>query len=318
MRRNGSVEGDSSVRFMARLTSIAVGPRGGFVARGFTLVELLVVVTIIVILIALLAPALDRAMYTAQVAVCSAQLHTMTIGAAQYAMDHKRHYFYREGARAPDVDWFTNQVYSPGGAGPRHQRTHAYDDRPLFKPYFPLKILIDPMAGNVDVEREPKSFAQGTAEKDDPPIWVSYNLWVGINIHGSGAFGQPPTGPSLRGMFKMGDRLEYDRYEFNVMFSDIHRYNWNWPGGAECSHSDQTGTMNLGDKSEKWTANTHYIGPVDVNHAFQDGSVRNYGSVPPPGGANAGVEYGPFKSLPILTLHTPSNVTGTMNFAPIQ
>jgi prepilin-type N-terminal cleavage/methylation domain-containing protein/prepilin-type processing-associated H-X9-DG protein len=57
--------------------------------RGFTLVELLVVITVIVILMAMLAPALDKAMEAAQRAVCAAHLHQVGAGLEQYAGDHK-------------------------------------------------------------------------------------------------------------------------------------------------------------------------------------------------------------------------------------
>jgi len=59
-------------------------------AHGFTLVELLVVITIIVILLALLAPALDRAVYNAETAKCLASQRTIVQAAQSYAVDHKR------------------------------------------------------------------------------------------------------------------------------------------------------------------------------------------------------------------------------------
>src|SRR5688572_31835379 len=57
--------------------------------NAFTLVELLVVVTIIVILLALLTPAIDKAMEHATRAVCAATLHSWPMAMGQYAMDHK-------------------------------------------------------------------------------------------------------------------------------------------------------------------------------------------------------------------------------------
>jgi len=58
--------------------------------RAFTLVELLVVIAIIVVLMALLAPALDRAVYAAETARCLASQRTIVQAAQPYAMDHKR------------------------------------------------------------------------------------------------------------------------------------------------------------------------------------------------------------------------------------
>ena len=58
--------------------------------HAFTLVELLVVVTIIVILLAMMAPALDRAMEEAVKVQCAANLHAFGTASSQYAMEHKR------------------------------------------------------------------------------------------------------------------------------------------------------------------------------------------------------------------------------------
>lgn len=58
--------------------------------RAFTLVELLVVSTLIVILVALLSPALDKAVYEAELVTCAAQLKGWGGMAHQFAMDRKR------------------------------------------------------------------------------------------------------------------------------------------------------------------------------------------------------------------------------------
>src|SRR5688500_7719159 len=63
---------------------------------GFTLVELLVVVAIIVVLLALLAPAMDKAIYHAELATCGANLHGVAGGALMYTMNNKRAYPVRE------------------------------------------------------------------------------------------------------------------------------------------------------------------------------------------------------------------------------
>lgn len=53
--------------------------------KGFTLIELLVVVAIIAVLVALLLPALTQARAMARQAVCSANLHSLTLGMFAYA-----------------------------------------------------------------------------------------------------------------------------------------------------------------------------------------------------------------------------------------
>jgi len=59
-------------------------------ALAFTFVELLVVITIIVVLLALLVPALDEAVYQADLAVCATHQHGIGVGAVAYALNHAR------------------------------------------------------------------------------------------------------------------------------------------------------------------------------------------------------------------------------------
>src|SRR5688500_1632441 len=76
----------------------------------FTLVELLVVIAIIVVLISLLAPALDRAGYEAQLVQCGAKMKTGVYGSNQYAFNNRRHY----PAKAVSGGHVPNWVRSPG------------------------------------------------------------------------------------------------------------------------------------------------------------------------------------------------------------
>ena len=57
--------------------------------RAFTLVELLVVITILGLLMSLLLPAALAAQRAARRALCSAQLHAVGVGMVQYAASHR-------------------------------------------------------------------------------------------------------------------------------------------------------------------------------------------------------------------------------------
>src|SRR5687768_392095 len=97
--------------------------------RAFTIVELLVVITIIVVLLALLAPALDRAIYQAELAVCGANQRGIASGVGTYAMSYRRNY--------PNRFLDANGGYM---AGELYHMGDAFDDRPMLTPFIPLKI----------------------------------------------------------------------------------------------------------------------------------------------------------------------------------
>jgi len=160
--------------------------------RGFSLVELLVVITIIVVLVSLLAPALDQAIYQAELASCGANLRAIGIGASTYAMEHGRAYPYREGVHYADVE--TRPYTIKQGV-----QNQEHDDRKYLRGYLALnKVLNDPLCRPMEIENaDPASW-----------IWLPYNLWFGWK-YSFVPLNPRVQGGSDKGMFRVGDRWEF-------------------------------------------------------------------------------------------------------------
>ena len=105
---------------------------------GFTLVELMVVVAIIAILVSLMTPAVEEAMYQAQLAVCATRLNGIALGAATYANDNRSRYPHRnvieQGYQPVELknDWNAAMGWGPP----------AGDDRPRMRGHINLLSLI--------------------------------------------------------------------------------------------------------------------------------------------------------------------------------
>src|ERR1041385_9113032 len=164
----------------------------------FTLIELLVVVTIIVVLLALLTPALDQAIYQADVAMCGAKLHATAGGTIVYAADNKRHYPDRVGPKGWDFAKLS------GGGQPV---TNRFDDRPILRTYLSLNgHLRDPIDPKVDME----------APGPNAGVYASYALWFGWR------YTDPARGGG--GMYRIGDRFTWSERgrssAFDLLASD--------------------------------------------------------------------------------------------------
>ncbi len=251
--------------------------------RAFTLVELLVVVTIIVILIALLAPAIDKAIYQAELAVCGSKQHAIGLGVTQYAGEYKRWYPYRKAVHDQVAQMWPMNV-SLGQA--------QYDDRAKLQQYFALnKALNCPLIPGIDIE----------GSRSDTYVFGTENYWFGFKFRGVGAGD---------GMFRLGGRLEFtdsgagfwgkgvsSKYSEPLLTSTRYVFTG---AQVQTSHPDDNHTAwvtklqdtfqgtaevaGIGVNGQRytyvrWDAADPNYGRVDLNACFADLAVRRYDKI---------------------------------------
>jgi prepilin-type N-terminal cleavage/methylation domain-containing protein len=225
--------------------------------RAFTLIELLVVITIIAVLLALLTPALDRATYQADLAVCAARLDSIALGVSVYAMENQRTYPQRVTA----VGQLRPMVVHYGGT------SGQFDDRPRLVEHVGLRTLVDPLVRLIDLSEE--------ANDDNTAVLASYCLWFGWRII---------DGKGSKGLRRIGDLLEYDdgvrKYRFNILASDADSVQTGW-GFSQASHPDPGGPyMGFVQNQNSFTyafwthTDSRNKGPIDRQFVAADGSVQ--------------------------------------------
>jgi prepilin-type N-terminal cleavage/methylation domain-containing protein len=237
------------------------------VTRGFTLVELLVVIAIIVLLLSLLTPALEKAIYQAELAVCAANLKSYATGVTTYAGEQKRAFPSRALANEPFRVKYNNFNYRRSIAG-----------------YVPLKTLVDPLSGKIDLSID----STGTDAVYDL-FYSNYEMWAGYGYTG------------FTGLLRLGDRFEWvdpvtgigHRYDALIADRDMivvgsrfttashpddrdamtfQRYqNEDTPFGTLAAQGLPSGTKIT---FSWWTGNRR--GTLDTNYGHADGSVRRF------------------------------------------
>ena len=269
----------------------------GRCARAFTLVELLVVITIMTVLLAMLAPALDQAVYQAELTVCGSRLKAAGAGVTLYAFDSKRYYPYRaivrEFTQAPAINQTDLALIDPA---------ERYDDRNRLKGHLSVNGSLQcPLGAELDLEIDSSMNTNVTAPYT---MWWSWQFRTGASPQGG------EGGTWHRGMIKLGDGFEWDGTitggdagRYTVLVSDALKRNAA-PNLGQGSHQDKHGVWDphgpyqsssapidpenpgsLGGLLVKstvfyWRANGKWRGPIDVNYGMSDGSVVRYVDVP--------------------------------------
>ncbi|MBI1369626.1 MAG: prepilin-type N-terminal cleavage/methylation domain-containing protein [Planctomycetes bacterium] len=230
--------------------------------RAFTLIEMLVVVTIITLLMAILTPSLSKARYTARLTICAAQEHQISLAALSYAAGNFGVFPYRSTCVGLNPKPFQIKYYDE-------------DDRPMFAKYFSFDTLQCPFNRFTD----PKFIETTTADE----IMLGYEMYFGTSVN---------RNDPASYMFRLSDRPTTPdlwtgkRTEVSVLVADLD-VDWFWIQNWYSSHPDREpsklrfiqalGTSPPGDTHTfaRWG-----IGPpgerglIDRNFIFRDGSHR--------------------------------------------
>lgn len=252
--------------------------------QGFTLLELLVVITVIVVLLAMLAPALDQAIYQAELAVCASRHHTLGVGVVAYASGNKRRYPYRAAvlastdaaARSPTTVWRPHSLKADGRA-----IMNPYDDRPLFRQFMDLKVLLCPLSGGIDLDA-PETYSANAA------VFANYNLWFGWR-YTTKSISLNNSYEMLGGMNRLGDRFEWADRRYDILSSTNDEFDTSNPY-VRATHPDADGMLSKavqqdgqGDATMMgtvltwsfwWRFGSNSRGALDMHFLHDDLSVR--------------------------------------------
>jgi prepilin-type N-terminal cleavage/methylation domain-containing protein len=270
-----------------------VSPSG---RRGFTLVELLVVIGIIALLIAILLPALSRARAQANAVKCATQMRDIGQSLLMYANAHKGQIF--------PCGW---QGYHLGGAAPRERRWPT--------------VVLDPKNNYMGPENEyvPNIMICPIDSREQLAVnggWHSYNLNAGIAPAPGGATLDPPgpTPPPTEQQYwiRYGVPIPYFNYSDVILLVD------KWPGQPEW-HLDVDGSAQQvqGQWYKLIFNSTQTVSPFKKaykhgksgnNYLFLDFSVRN----------NDPGYHQTFQCAPHQVLKLPNSPTPPQPWPPVE
>ena len=212
--------------------------------RSFTLIELLIVVSIIALLAALLLPALARVRYRAKLVMCSSNLNQAGIAAQLYANENNRRYPYRKNVMGVNYDKFSVPYYA------RYQNYAATDDIPVLR--------------SMNLEGIPCPFTTIDWNNTTASRSAGYSYYFGWTAEKGG---YPECG-----LLKVGKKMEFNGDIIDILASDIFHQRERY-GIQRVGHPDY-GTNILKNIGEEWgSIDGAGRGPLDMNFCRTDGSV---------------------------------------------
>ncbi|MEO0477730.1 MAG: prepilin-type N-terminal cleavage/methylation domain-containing protein [Planctomycetota bacterium] len=230
--------------------------------RAFSLIELLVVISIIALLIAILLPALGRAKHSAMLSQCLSNQRQVAIGGMNHAADNKELWPEREmpfnenGLSAPHV-----LKFSSGEAD------KAYDDRPALTPYIDLNLVGQcPFNKQLDYENSTADQIQG-----------NYNFYFGFEFYSN-----------EQRMENISDKMTFDGDEFDIIVGDMTKVYADRPWTRSAHPVKGTGGMGANVRDDAtWTSASYLLtgtidrGGLELNFTRTDGSGFTIGSIQP-------------------------------------
>lgn len=223
--------------------------------RRFTLMELLVVITVIAILVALLLPVLARARHKARMVLCLSNVRQVGLGLTMSAQDHDGDWPVQN--RIPGADFAFNMVQVP-----------HFDNRDSYRNYIDASIMNCPYRGG-------SAFDYDAPLVDGRFLPHSYNIYAGFQYN---AVTRPCVTQS---MVTVADDLECDGESFDVIASDVTWYRTNRLGlshpasGLDWLEGTSVYNFYCGFDSGVY----EMFRNVDLNFAHSDGSASTFARV---------------------------------------
>ena len=222
-------------------SSIDLSGRGCRVALGFTLIEMLVVISIISLLISMLMPALGRAKSAAIDMQCANQLRQAAVALGAYVLDENDSIFWRgnqtwrDDPRVTGMDWY---VY----AGKETGNTYVGGQGNFFNALVPrpLNSYLGDQFRNMQCPYDSKNWNWAGFER--------HYEWVG-NSYIFNTYGDPFLSPALGVGLAGGKSAQVKRPSLTVLFLDasIRRAPFAW-------HHDQKGNFAFVDTHVEYMA----------------------------------------------------------------
>jgi prepilin-type N-terminal cleavage/methylation domain-containing protein len=230
--------------------------------RGFTLIELMVVITIIAMLMGLLMPALSSSMATARAKKDATNLRGMGQGLASFAADFNGDYMIPGEVWRSSINTPSGPVYSWGQGDPNFflNNTADLNSGMVAMRYFVTNQIISPCEVNYDVGVKGEIAENGQIQGYN---FDAYNPSEGVY------WAQPSTPGGIRAnLTNPGDKKSHVSYTNQTLMGDRLRSKWHSTSGSDSTlfalRGTEDGAMrDVEDGSGEWTRSPvhDFMGP---------------------------------------------------------